>query len=97
MEHRGKAPVFKYEGLINFITRHSEESSAGVQRWAQSFMNKKLCPECLGTRLRKEAHFIRIGNKHIGDLVLPWSFLGWDLVKLNPNKGISTTKKKTWA
>jgi excinuclease ABC subunit A len=68
MEHRGKAPVFKYEGLINFITRHSEESSAGVQRWAQSFMNKKLCPECLGTRLRKEAHFIRIGNKHIGDL-----------------------------
>ncbi|MFM7667814.1 MAG: excinuclease ABC subunit UvrA, partial [Bacteroidota bacterium] len=68
MEHRGKTPVFKYEGLINFITRHSEESSAGVQRWAQSFMNKKLCPECLGTRLRKEAHFIRIGNKHIGDL-----------------------------
>lgn len=68
MEQRGKVPVFKYEGLINFITRHSEESSAGVQRWAQSFMNKKLCPECLGTRLRKEAHFIRIGNKHIGDL-----------------------------
>ncbi len=68
MEQKGKAPVFKYEGLINFITRHSEESSAGVQRWAQSFMNKKLCPECLGTRLRKEAHFIRIGNKHIGDL-----------------------------
>jgi excinuclease ABC subunit A len=68
MEQRGKAPVFKYEGLINFITRHSEESSAGVQRWAQSFMNKKLCSECLGTRLRKEAHFIRIGNKHIGNL-----------------------------
>jgi excinuclease ABC subunit A len=68
MEQRGKVPVFKYEGLINFITRHSEESSAGVQRWAQSFMNKKLCPECLGTRLRKEAHFIRIGNKHIGNL-----------------------------
>ncbi|MFM7661074.1 MAG: excinuclease ABC subunit UvrA, partial [Bacteroidota bacterium] len=68
MENRGKAPVFKYEGLINFITRHSEESSAWVQRWAQSFMNKKLCPECLGTRLRKEAHFIRIGNKHIGEL-----------------------------
>ena len=68
MEQRGKVPVLKYEGLINFITRHSEESSAGVQRWAQSFMNKKLCPECLGTRLRKEAHFIRIGNKHIGNL-----------------------------
>jgi excinuclease ABC subunit A len=50
------------------MSRHAEESTAGIQRWAQSFMNKKLCPECFGTRLRKEAHFIRIGNKHLGEL-----------------------------
>lgn len=68
MEYRGKGPQFKFEGIINFMSRHAEESTAGIQRWAQSFMNKKLCPECMGTRLRKEAHFIRIGNKHIGDL-----------------------------
>jgi excinuclease ABC subunit A len=68
MEYRGKGPQFKFEGIINFMSRHAEESTAGIQRWAQSFMNKKLCPECFGTRLRKEAHFIRIGNKHLGEL-----------------------------
>jgi len=68
MEYRVKGPQFKFEGIINFMLRHAEESTAGIQRWAQSFMNKKLCPECFGTRLRKEAHFIRIGNKHLGEL-----------------------------
>ena len=57
-----------FEGVINFITRHSEESSAPVQRWAQSFMNKKTCSTCNGTRIKKEAHFFRIGDKNIGEL-----------------------------
>jgi excinuclease ABC subunit A len=58
----------RFEGIINFITRHSDESSAQIQRWAQSFMNKITCPSCTGTRLKKEAHFFRIDNKHIGDI-----------------------------
>ncbi len=57
-----------FEGVIPFITRHAEESSAGTKRWAESFMNKIECPECEGTRLRKEAHFFKIDGKHIGDL-----------------------------
>jgi len=63
----GKGEV-AFEGVIPFITRHAEESSAGTKRWAESFMNKIECPECKGTRLRKEAHFFQIDNKHIGDL-----------------------------
>ena len=59
---------FRFEGIINFISRHSEESSAPIQRWALSFMNKICCPVCKGTRLKKEAHFFRIDNKHIGEL-----------------------------
>ncbi|MBU2018887.1 MAG: excinuclease ABC subunit UvrA, partial [Bacteroidetes bacterium] len=47
--------VFLFEGIVNFISRHSEDSSAGIQRWAQSFMNKKLCPSCEGARLKKES------------------------------------------
>ena len=31
-------------------------------------MNKVNCPTCQGTRLRKEAHFFKIDNYHIGDL-----------------------------
>ncbi len=63
----GKGEV-SFEGVIPFITRHAEESSAGTKRWAESFMNKIECPECEGTRLRKEAHFFKIDDKHIGDL-----------------------------
>ncbi len=33
-----------FEGVIPFITRHAEESSAGTKRWAESFMNKIECP-----------------------------------------------------
>ncbi|MGB0915404.1 MAG: excinuclease ABC subunit UvrA, partial [Crocinitomicaceae bacterium] len=57
-----------FEGVINFISRHSEESSAPIQRWAQSFMNKKVCSTCNGTRIKKEAHYFKIGGKHIGEL-----------------------------
>ncbi|MGC6432665.1 MAG: excinuclease ABC subunit UvrA [Crocinitomicaceae bacterium] len=63
----GKGQV-SFEGVIPFITRHASESSAGTKRWAESFMNKIQCPECNGTRLRKEAHFFKIDAKHIGDL-----------------------------
>ncbi len=58
----------RFEGIIQFVTRHSEDSSAAIQRWAQSFMNKKTCPSCEGSRLKKEAQFFRIGDKNIGQL-----------------------------
>ncbi|MES2800724.1 MAG: excinuclease ABC subunit UvrA [Bacteroidota bacterium] len=57
-----------FEGVISFFSRYTDDPSATMQRWAQSFMNKKLCPTCLGTRLKKESHFFKLGDKHIGDL-----------------------------
>lgn len=68
VERSKKDSSIIFEGIINFVSRHSEESSAAIQRWAQSFMNKKSCPACEGTRLKKEAHFFTIGGQHIGDL-----------------------------
>ena len=68
LEITGKKESIRFEGIIPFISRHSEESTAGVQRWAQSFMNKIVCSTCEGTRLRKEAHYFKIDNYHIGDL-----------------------------
>ncbi|MBL1280109.1 MAG: excinuclease ABC subunit UvrA [Fluviicola sp.] len=58
----------RFEGVIPFISRHSEESSAAIQRWAQSFMNKNVCSTCKGTRIKKEAHFFKIDGKNIGEL-----------------------------
>jgi excinuclease ABC subunit A len=69
--------VVRFEGIINFISRHSDDSSAAIQRWAQSFMNKITCPACHGSRLKKEALFFKIGEKNIGDLA------GMDLMELS--------------
>jgi excinuclease ABC subunit A len=76
MERSKRNNAIVFEGIINFVSRHSEESSAAIQRWAQSFMNKKTCPVCDGTRLKKEAHYFKIDSKHIGELA------GMDLSEL---------------
>lgn len=68
MERSKKNNTVIFEGIINFVSRHSEESSTAIQRWASSFMNKIVCPTCEGTRLKKEAHFFKLNNLHIGNL-----------------------------
>lgn len=68
MERSPKNKSIVFEGIVQFLTRHSDESSAAIQRWAQSFMNRVVCPTCKGTRLKKEAHFFKINGKNIGEL-----------------------------
>ncbi len=70
MERTKRSNTIIFEGIIHFVSRHSEESTAAIQRWASSFMNKKTCSVCMGTRLKKEAHYFRINNKNIGELAL---------------------------
>ncbi len=58
-----------FPGVSNYITSSYEEKpTAGIQRWAQQFMNKKVCPECNGDRLKKESLYFRIDNKNIAEL-----------------------------
>ena len=68
MEMNAKSNEDRFEGIANFMSRHSEDSSAGIQRWAQGFMNKKTCPDCHGTRIRKEALQFKLNNQTIGDI-----------------------------
>lgn len=68
MEMNAKSNEDRFEGIANFMSRHSEDSSAGIQRWAQGFMNKKMCPDCHGTRIRKEALQFKLNNQTIGDI-----------------------------
>jgi excinuclease ABC subunit A len=68
MEMNSKSQEDRFEGIANFMTRHSEDSTAGIQRWAQGFMNKKKCPECQGARIRKEALQFKLNNQTIGDI-----------------------------
>lgn len=68
LERMKRSEEIFFEGVIPFISRHADDSSASIMRWAQSFMNKITCYECEGHRLKKEALYFKIGNKHIGDL-----------------------------
>jgi excinuclease ABC subunit A len=68
MELPGDDTNLRFEGVINFLSRHSEESTAGIQRWANTFMYKKPCDACNGFRLRKEALQFKIGDLHIGQI-----------------------------
>src|SRR5690606_26041402 len=68
-DKKGKERNVKYEGLVNFISRHySENSTAAYKRWVQTFMNHKICPSCEGARLKKEARYFRISDKAIYEL-----------------------------
>lgn len=61
--------TLEFEGIVNFINRQAEENdSKSLQRWAQGFMNKVACPECNGSRLRKEAGYFLIGKQSIFDV-----------------------------
>ncbi|MCC9044082.1 excinuclease ABC subunit UvrA [Myroides sp. M-43] len=59
-----------FEGILNFIKNQFEESeSATIKRWAKEFMDEIDCPECNGTRLKKEALYFKMGDKNIGELI----------------------------
>ncbi len=61
--------ALNFEGIVSFINaQHAESAPAGIMKWITSFMNKMSCPECNGTRLKKEALFFRIGGKNISEL-----------------------------
>ncbi len=58
-----------FEGIVNFIKSQSENSqSASISRWANEYMDTIVCPDCQGSRLRKEAQYFKIGGCNIADL-----------------------------
>ena len=58
-----------FEGIANFIIKQAEENpSPAMQRWVQGFTNKINCPDCNGTRLRKDALYFKIDKKNIAEL-----------------------------
>lgn len=58
-----------YEGIVNFIVnQEQEQASNSMRKWVQSFMLQVECPECHGTRLKKESLYFKINEKNIADL-----------------------------
>ena len=66
-----------FDGLIPFIeATFDNKDSRQLRRWAKSYMDKKTCPVCQGTRLRKESQFFKIDQKSIAELA------NWDITNL---------------
>ena len=58
-----------FEGISKFIkTQFDESNSSSIKRWAKEFMDEINCPECNGSRLKKEALFFKINNQNIAEL-----------------------------
>ena len=59
-----------FEGIVNFLQKYQEGSSDKIQDWVSEFTTTKVCPDCEGFRLKKEALHFKIDNRHIGELAL---------------------------
>ena len=55
-----------FEGIINNLQRRYRESdSSAVRDELAKYINATSCPECLATRLRKEARHVKVGDRNI--------------------------------
>ncbi|HEX8987457.1 MAG TPA: excinuclease ABC subunit UvrA [Rhodocyclaceae bacterium] len=58
-----------FEGIIpNLERRYRETDSMMVREELSKYLNAKPCPECEGTRLRKEARHVFIGDKPLPEV-----------------------------
>jgi len=62
----------KYFHGLNEFFKHLEEKLYKIQNrvMLSRYRGKTICPECNGTRLRKEASWVKIQNKSIHELVI---------------------------
>src|SRR5690554_4993294 len=83
-----------FEGVATFIQNTFDTNeSKSLKRWAKEYMDKIPCPECGGTRLRKESLYFKVNDKNIAELA------GMDIVELaewfkNLEKDLSVTQVK---
>jgi excinuclease ABC subunit A len=56
-----------FEGILpNFERRYRETDSAAVREELARYQSKQPCPDCHGTRLRREARHVRLVDAHSG-------------------------------
>ena len=58
-----------FEGILNNLQRrYHETDSQTVREELAKYLNSQTCPDCVGTRLRKEARHVKVGNKNIHEV-----------------------------
>ena len=58
-----------FAGIAEYLRMQQEDDSpAMARRWAEQFSQTTTCPECRGTRLKKEALYYRVDGRNIAEL-----------------------------
>ncbi len=61
--------MMTYEGVLKYIDSQKDDTlSQKAQKWANQFVRETVCPECNGSRLRKESLYFKIDGKNISEL-----------------------------
>ncbi|MGI6367237.1 MAG: excinuclease ABC subunit UvrA [Anaerolineae bacterium] len=69
--HQGEERTHRttVEGVIpNLARRYHDTQSDGVRAWIESFMTERLCPTCLGKRLKPESLSVTVDGKNIDEV-----------------------------
>lgn len=66
----GKGEYYgSFEGVIpNLERRYRQTESGAVREWIEKYMRILPCPDCNGTRLKKESLSVRVGDLNIAEL-----------------------------
>ncbi len=68
---RGRAIVKEetFEGIVpSFERRYRETDSMAVREELAKYISNKTCPDCEGTRLRREARNVKVGDKTLHEI-----------------------------
>ncbi len=57
-----------FEGVMDFLAQEKEKRPVGRQIFGNPFDRAVICPDCQGTRLKKEARYFRIADQNITSL-----------------------------
>lgn len=71
MNERGKLyeKSHSFEGILNNLQRrYHETDSVTVREELAKYLNSQACPECSGTRLRREARHVKVGSRNIHEV-----------------------------
>ncbi|PKO25979.1 MAG: excinuclease ABC subunit UvrA, partial [Betaproteobacteria bacterium HGW-Betaproteobacteria-9] len=58
-----------FEGILNNLQRrYHETDSSTVREELAKYLNSQACPDCSGTRLRREARHVKVGDRNIHEV-----------------------------
>ena len=88
LSERGRTVVKQhpFEGVIpNHERRHRETDSTVVREELSKYVNRKACPQCDGTRLRREARHVLLAGQSI-----------YDVSRLPLKQALATVRWRMW-